>query len=346
MQPALKREDNFQASRRSFLRASSVAAGGLLVSLYFDLPTLAQEGAPPAKAYPPDAFVHVKSDGKILITVNRLEFGQGVQTSLPMVLADEMDADWSQVVPELAPAADVYKDPVFGIQMVGGSGSIAHSFQQYRELGAKTRAMLVAAAAERWKVTPDQCRTENSIVYGPGNAMAHYAELADAAARKPVPEKVPLKNPSEFHLIGKRTPRLDSQPKCDGSQKFGLDLDLPGMKIALIARPPVFGGRVKSIDDSDVRSLDGVRNVFEIPLAKGSGVAVVADRFWTAKQARDSLKIEGNLAEVEHPDTIQLLARYKQLATTDGNIALTRGDAKAMDRIPRADRIVAEYEFP
>src|SRR6266436_3390640 len=175
-------------NRRSFLRASAGAAGGLLISLYVDLPALAQEGNPPAaKVYPPDAFVHVRPDGRIVVMVNRLEFGQGVQTALPMILADEMDADWSQVVPELAPAADVYKDPVFGIQMVGGSGSIAHSFQQYRELGAKTRAMLIAAAAERWKVSPDQCRTENSVVYGPGNKSARYAELADRAARQPVP---------------------------------------------------------------------------------------------------------------------------------------------------------------
>src|ERR1041384_2965462 len=178
MQPALKRESDFHVSRRSFLRASSVAAGGLLVSLYLDLPALAQEGAPPAKVYPPDAFVQVKSDGQILITVNRLEFGQGVQTSLPMVLADELDADWANVIAELAPAADVYKDPMFGIQMVGGSGSIAHSFQQYRELGAKTRAMLVAAAADRWSTTPDQCRTEAGVVRGPGGQTATYADLA------------------------------------------------------------------------------------------------------------------------------------------------------------------------
>src|SRR5215470_7898537 len=130
-------------SRRSFLCASTNAAAGLLVSLYLDFPLLAQEGAkPPAKIYPPDAFVHIKPDGKILITVNRLEFGQGVQTSLPMVLADEMDADWAQVIAELAPAADVYKDPAIGIQMVGGSGSIRNSLQQYRRLGARTRAML------------------------------------------------------------------------------------------------------------------------------------------------------------------------------------------------------------
>src|SRR5215472_10087316 len=178
-------------SRRSFLCVSTNAAAGLLVSLYLDFPLLAQEGAkPPAKVYPPDAFVHIKPDGKILITVNRLEFGQGVQTSLPMVLADELDADWSQVTAELAPAADVYKDPLFGIQMVGGSGSIAHSFQQYRELGAKTRAMLVGAAADRWRVSPGACRTEASIVYGPNGQSASYGDLADAAARKAVPEKV------------------------------------------------------------------------------------------------------------------------------------------------------------
>src|SRR6266478_4911727 len=188
MRAATRLEKRSQIDRRGFLRVSASAAGGLLVSLYFDLPAFAHEGtqAPPPKVYPPDAFVHIRSDGKILITVNRLEFGQGVHTSLPMILADEMDADWSQVVAELAPAADVYKDPVFGIQMVGGSGSIAHSFQQYRELGAKTRVMLIATAADRWHVTPEQCRSENSVVYGPGNRSARYAELANDAARQPV----------------------------------------------------------------------------------------------------------------------------------------------------------------
>jgi isoquinoline 1-oxidoreductase beta subunit len=342
MRPALKLE---KLDRRSFLQVSAAATGGLLVSLYLDRSIFAQQ-PPPPKVFPPDAFVHVRPDGKIMITVNRLEFGQGVQTSLPMVLADEMDADWSQVVAELAPAADVYKDPLFGIQMVGGSGSIAHSFNQYRELGAKTRAMLVAAAADRWKVSPDQCRTENSVVYGPGNASIRYAELATDAARKPVPEKVTLKNPSDFRIVGKKVRRLDSQAKCDGSQKFGLDLDLPGMKIAVVAHPPVFGARVKSVDDKDARALAGVRDVFEISLAKGSGVAVVADRFWTAKQARDRLKIDWDLSGLELTDTAQLRTRYKQLAATTGTVAVNRGDAKAMDSIPSANHILAEFEFP
>jgi len=333
-------------SRRSFLRVSATAAGGLIVSLYLDFPLVAQQ-KPSAKTYPPDAFVHIKPDGAIIIQVNRLEFGQGVQTALPAVLADEMDADWSRVVGELAPAADVYKDPVFGIQMVGGSGSIAHSFQQYRELGAKTRAMLVAAAAERWKVRPEQCRTEASLVHGPGGQSATYASLAEAAARMPVPETVPLKKPSEFRLIGKETRRLDSRAKCDGSVKFGLDLDLPGMKVALVAHPPVFGAWPKTVDDKQARSMPGVVDIFEIPtLAKGKAVAVVADKFWTAKQARDRLQIDWNFNGLDKPDTSQLSQDYKKLAATPGNVAVNRGDLKALDTSAASDRILAEYEFP
>src|SRR5918992_3304289 len=299
--------NDLRVSRRTFLRASATAAGGLWVSLYLDFPLAAQEPGSPAKqpkTSPPDAFVDIRPDGKIVTQVNRLEFGQGVQTSLPMVLADELDADWSQVVAELAPAAEVYKDPLFGIQMVGGSGSIAHSFQQYRELGAKTRAMLVAAAAARWNVAPGACRTEQSVVRGPGGQSARYAELANAAAQQPVPATVQLKNPSQFRLVGKGVPRLDSRSKCDGSLKFGLDLDLPGMKTAVVAHPPVFGARVKSFDATAARSIDGVRDIFEIPLAKGTGVAIVADKFWPAKQARDRLTIDWDLAGVERADNV------------------------------------------
>ena len=340
-------------NRRTFLRVSSVAAGGLVVSLYFDRSVRGQEGQPqpqsqpPQKVYPPDAFIRITSDGNIVIQVNRLEFGQGVHTALPMVLADELDAEWSHVVAELAPASDVYKDPLFGIQMVGGSGSIAHSFQQYRELGAKTRAMLVAAAASKWNVSPAQCRTEASVVFGPGAQKASYAELASDAARQPVPQKVQLKNPSEFRLIGKPVRRLDSKPKCNGSTKFGLDLDLPGMKVAVVAHPPVFGGKVKSFDDKEARAIDGVRDVFQIPVnVGGTGVAVVADKFWPAKQARDLLKIEWDLSGVQAADTSELLTHYRQLATTTGNVAVTRGDEKALEKIPTTNRIVADFEFP
>ena len=350
MSSATTKTDKRKLDRRSFLRVSATAAGGLLVALSLDLPASAQEGGPPnpqQKIYPPDAFVHIRPDGKIVIQVNRLEFGQGVQTSLPMILADELDADWSHVLAELAPAGDVYKDPVFGIQMVGGSGSIAHSFTQYRELGAKTRAMLVAVAAKRWKVAPDSCRTEQSVVHGPGGQSAKYSELADDAARQPVPSTVRLKNPSEFRLIGKKMRRLDSRPKCDGSLKFGLDLDLPGMKVAVVAHPPVFGAKVKSFDDKAARATEGVRDVFEIPVTRGgTGVAIVADKFWTAKRARDLLKIEWDFSGVERADSSELREKYKQLSQKAGLKAAGRGDAKAIEGIAAANLIVAEYEFP
>lgn len=334
--------------RRSFLRVSATAAGGLFVGLHFDLQDDllgAQQPSTP-KVYPPEAFVHVRSDGTIVITVNRCELGQGVSTALPMLLADEMDADWSKVIAELAPAGDIYKDPVYGFQNTGGSATIANSFTQYRELGARVRAMLIAAAADRWHITPNQCRTANSVVYGPGNRSARYGELSAAAARIPIPNKVRLKEPSEFRLIGKRVRRLDGRSKSIGAQRFGLDLDLPGMLIALVARPPMFGGRVKSIDDKEARSINGVRDVFEIPLVNGSAVAVVADRFWTAKRARDRLRIDWDLAGVERPDSIELWERYRKLARTPGNVAVNRGNTNAMDRIAPSHRLIAEYQLP
>jgi len=336
---------NSHRSRRVFLRASAALGGGLLMSLYLAPPAIAELPSHQPES-PPDAFVHIKPDGSIAIAVIYLEMGQGVLTSLPMILADEMDADWSQVISQHAPAGDVYRSPVFGIQMTGGSLSIANSFQQYRELGAKTRAMLIAAAAKRWRVAPSECRTENSVVYGPGNRSARYAELADAAVGMPVPEKVPLKTPAEFRLIGKPVRRLDSRAKCDGSQKFGLDLDLPGMLIALMARPPIYGARVKEIDSKEARSVSGVRDVFAIPLLKGEVVVVVADRFWTAKQARDRLRIDWDVAGLERPDSVELRARFKKLARTTGLIAASRGDPNAIDSIPAVNRIVAEYELP
>jgi isoquinoline 1-oxidoreductase beta subunit len=348
MSSAISAASTVPLSRRTFLHASATAAGGFMVALYLDLPLTAQEGAQiKPQIYRPDAFIQIQPDGKIVIQVNRLEFGQGVQTALPMLLADEMDADWSQVVSQLAPAADVYRDPIRGMQLVGGSGSIATSFQQYRELGARARAMLVAAAADRWKINADRCRTEASVVRGPSGEKATYVELAGDASRLPVPTTVQLKSPADFRLVGKRVPRLDSRPKCDGSQKFGLDLDVPGMKVALVARPPVFGASVRSLDDKAARSIPGVTNIFQIPtISKGTGVAVVADKFWTAKQARDRLQIDWDLAAVEHADSAQLREEFRKRARTPGNVAVARGDAKALDGIAAANRIVVEYEFP
>jgi isoquinoline 1-oxidoreductase beta subunit len=335
-------------TRRGFLRTSTAAAGGLVVSLYLDRHARAADppAPPPAPVFPPDAFVRIAADGGIVIAVNRIEVGQGIHTALPMILADELDADWASVTAELAPVADVYRDPMLGQQMVGGSTSLANSFVQYRELGAKTRALLVATAAERWRVRPDRCRTEASVVHGPAGQTARYGELAADAARRPVPTKVRLKQPGELRLVGTRVPRLDGRAKCDGTQKFGLDLELPGMKIALIARPPVFGATVTSFDDKAARAIAGVHDVFEVPLVHGGGVAVVADGFWPAKQARDRLVIEWSDAGVERADTAALLASYKAKAQRTATVALAVGDPAAIDQLAADRTIVAEYEFP
>jgi isoquinoline 1-oxidoreductase subunit beta len=336
--------DSSRLTRRSFLLTAASAGGSFILSAYFDVPFAAQQPQPKLK-YPPDAFVRIRPDGKIIIQVNRLEFGQGVQTALPLLLAEELDADWPQVIAELAPAADVYRDPAYGIQMVGGSGSIAHSYQQYREIGAQARAMLVQAAADRWKTTPAQCRTRASVVYGLAKHSLKYSELAEAAARVPVPSSVQLKDPKTFRLVGKAAPRLDSRPKCDGSLKFGLDLDLPGMKVALVAHSPVFGGRVKSVDDQAARRVEGVTEIFKIPTARGaSAVAVVADTFWPAKQARDLLKIEWDDSGVTREDSAALFAQYRELAKKPGAVAISHGDVTVIERA--ANPLVAEFEFP
>jgi isoquinoline 1-oxidoreductase beta subunit len=165
-------------------------------------------------------------------------------------------------------------------------------------------------------------------------SLQHTRTRGDAA-RKPVPATVRLKNPSEFRLVGKRVKRLDSRPKCNGSLKFGLDLDLPGMKVAVVAHPPVFGARVKSVSDTEARRVDGVREIFEIPLAKGTGVAVVADKYWPAKQARKLLNIEWDSVGCRSADSTELWTKYKQLAQTPGNVALARGDQSALEKVAR-----------
>jgi len=337
-------------SRRSFLRVSATVGGGLLIGLYLtDSAEAASaselQGTQPPN-FPPSAFVHVRPDGQIVIVVNRVELGQGITTALPMLLADEMDADWSRVTTELAPAADVYKDPLWGQQIVAGSASLGNSFMQYRELGAKTRAVLVAAAAAQWNVRPESCRTEASVVHGPNGQSLSYASVAAAAAQLPVPAQVTLKTAAQFRLIGRPTRRLDARSKGDGSFKFALDVEIPGMLVALLVRPPVFGGRVAGFDASEASALPGVRAVFEIPLLKGSAVAIVADRFWTAKRARDLLQVRWDHTGLERVSSDALMQNYRQLARTRGNRSVDRGDRTVLDRIPASDRISAEFTFP
>ncbi|MFZ6711419.1 molybdopterin cofactor-binding domain-containing protein [Undibacterium sp. TC9W] len=333
-------------SRRSFLKMAT--ASGFALGCYPMLAT-AQDAAAKAPAglkptEQPGAFVQIAKDGTVTVTFNRLEFGQGVQTSLPLILAEELDADWSKVQSANGNNHPAYVDPAFGMHLTGGSNSIAHSYTQYRELGARTRAMLVQAAANQWQVDPGSLRTENGNVIGPGGKKLGYGELADAAMKLPVPEKVTLKDPKNFRLIGKPTGRLDAKAKSTGAQDFGIDTHLPGMLTAVVARPPVFGAKVKTIDDTAAKAIKGVKAVLRVPTDRGGeGVAIIATGYWPAKQARDVLKLEWDTDGVEKVDSTKMLATYKELAKKPGALKFN-DDVSKIAAAPH--KLNAEFVFP
>jgi isoquinoline 1-oxidoreductase subunit beta len=327
--------------RRSFLKLG--AGTGFALGLFTGV---SAQTAPAAALKPhemPAAFVKIARDGTVTVMVNRLDFGQGVITGLPMLVAEEMDADWSKVRGELAPAADAYKDPGFGIQMTGGSSATANSWKQYRELGARTRAMLVGAAAQRFGVAPSACTVANGVVSA-GGKRAGFGELAADAMKQPVPEKVSLKEAKDFKRIGKPTGRLDAQAKSSGRQSFGIDARAEGMKTVLVVHPPVFGGKVASLDASRAKAVKGVVDVLQVDLDRGaSGIAVIADGYWPAKMGRDALQVTWNTDAAEKVDSDKQLASYRELAAKPG-IKVREADLSKLAGAPR--RIVAEYSFP
>ncbi len=292
----------------------------------------------------PSAFVHIDKDGTVTVTVNRLEFGQGVMTALPMILAEELDADWARVRGVHGNADGAYVDPAYGIHLTGGSNSINHSYLQYRELGARARAMLLAAAAAQWGVDASTLRTESGQVLGAGGKVATYGDLAEAAMAMPVPQKVTLKDPKDFRIIGKATPRLDARAKSTGAQNFGIDMQLPGMLTAVVVHPPVFGAKLKSVNDTAAKAVSGVKAVLRMPTDRGGeGVAVVAQGYWAAKQGRDALQLEWDSSAVEKVDSVAQLASYKKLAKTTG---LVHFDADVRPLATAPKKITAEFSFP
>ncbi|MEO6407661.1 MAG: xanthine dehydrogenase family protein molybdopterin-binding subunit [Burkholderiaceae bacterium] len=347
-----------RVSRREFLRTSSALTGGLVIGFYLpaaNRAALAQSQAPmpaaaatpaaapaaPAKpVYPPNAFIRIAPDNSVTIVVSKLEFGQGVLTSLPMLVAEELECDWTKVKSEHAPVADVYNHPSFGIQMTGGSQSVASSWEQLRTVGAQARTMLVQAAATGWKVPVTECRAEKGeVIHTSGKKLA-YGQLADEANKLPLPEGVKLKEVKDFKLIGKSTKRLDTRAKTNGSAKFGIDVKFPGMLTALVARPPMFGAKVKSFDIGDAQGIPGVRYVAEIP----SGIAIIATSFWAAKKARDKMKVVWDDTGAAKISSDALRAQYLDLAKTPGAKVKQAGDPLAIRSA--AKTIVAEYDVP
>ncbi|CAN7655951.1 xanthine dehydrogenase family protein molybdopterin-binding subunit [Variovorax sp. LjRoot290] len=333
--------------RRSFLKLAG--AGGLALGAFPHLATAQANGAGQAASalkptQQPSAFVQIAPSGEVAVTINRLEFGQGVQTGLPMILAEELDADWRLVRSRNGSNDAAYLDPAFGIHLTGGSNSIKNSFTQYRELGARARAMLLAAAAARWNVDAATLRTQAGTVLGPGGRRLGYGELAEAAMALPVPEKVTLKDPKDFRLIGRPTTRLDARAKSSGRQDFGIDVKHPGQLTAVVAHPPVFGARLASVDDSAARAIKGVKAVLRVPLDRGAeGVAVVADGYWPAKLGRDALKLQWDTAAVEKVDSEKQLAQYRELAAQPGPRKFD-ADMAPLATAPR--QLEAEFVFP
>jgi len=332
-------------ARRSFLKI--VGIGGLALGAFPHLALAQQDGTAGAALKPqqqPSAFVQIGPDGQITVTINRLEFGQGVQTGLPMILAEELDADWSLVRSRNGNSDAAYQDPIFGLHLTGGSNSIKNSYTQYRELGARARAMLLAAAAARWNVEVASLSTQAGTVLGPAGRKASYGELAEAAMAMPVPEKVTLKDPKDFRIIGQATTRIDAKAKSSGQQEFGIDLHLPGQLTAVVARPPVFGGKIASLDDSAARATKGVKAVLRVPLDGGAqGVAVIAEGYWQAKLARDALKLEWDLSAVEKVDSEQQVIQYRELAGKPGPVHF---DADMTPLAGAPHQLEAEFLFP
>jgi isoquinoline 1-oxidoreductase beta subunit len=289
----------------------------------------------------PNAFIRVAPDNTVTVLIKHLEMGQGVYTGLATIVAEEMDADWAQVRAVHAPAdVKLYANLGSGIQMTGGSTSIANSYQQLRQAGAMARAMLVQAAARRWTAHAAEIAVADGVL-SYKTRRATFGELAAAAAQLPAPKDVALKDPKTFTKIGRDRLRLDTGEKVDGTALYSLDVRMPGLLTALVARPPRFKAAVKSVDAAQALAMPGVRHVVAIP----SGVAVVADSFWQAYKARGAVRIAWDDAASEKRSTAQMLADYKAQAAAPGIPAATVGDVNAA--LGAAARtLTAEFEFP
>ena len=329
-------------SRRDFLKASAALGGGLIIEFYLPERWWRAEAMPAADApFEPNAFLRIAPDDSITVLAKHSEMGQGVYTSLAMVVAEELEADWRSVRVEAAPAHPDYAHSQWGMQGTGGSTSSLESFEQMRRAGATAKAMLIAAAAETWQIAPETLRAENGRVVHESGKTLTYGQLAERAASMPVPQDVALKDPKEFKLIGKATLRLDTPEKTNGRGIFGIDVQVPGLLTAVVARPPVFGGKVRSFDEGPARAVPGVRAVVEIP----SGVAVVADGFWAARRGRDALEVTWDEGPLNRLDSAEQGHEYAELAGGEGAVARHDGDAAAA-YASAAKKVEAIYDFP
>lgn len=320
--------------RRDFMQTATLATGGLLLSFF--IPGKSAATALAAQGFSPNALLRIDPDDTIRIILNKVEMGQGVWTTLAMLIAEELDCDWTSIRVEHRVIEGAHMEESMWVLSTGGSDTIKSEFDRYRTTGAIARAMLVQAAAERLRITPEQCTTAGGFVQA-GTTKLSYGSLAADAALLPIPN-VKLRERSEWKLIGNPPPKLDVPDKVNGKICYGIDIRFPGLLTAVLARCPVFGGKVRSFDASGALRVAGVRKVVQVP----EGVAVVADHFWSALQGRKALHVEWDTEGRTNPDTGQLITQYRGLAGKPGIVGQSKG---AVENAWHNARAVYEQEF-
>jgi isoquinoline 1-oxidoreductase subunit beta len=334
------------ASRRDFLKSTSAAtvataSSGLVLGVA--LPGTAGQVQAAGTMHTPNAWVHIADDNTITLMAARSEMGQGVYTSMSQLIAEELNVSLSQVRVEAAPAAAVYANALLGAQITGGSTSVRDGWEKLRVAGAQVREMLVTAAAQAWGVSTDQVKADNGHLTGPGGKKATYGQMAEAASKLPVPEKPALKDPKDFKVVGTRAKRVDTDTKVYGTAEFGVDVKLPGMVYASLTQSPVIGGKVKSFDASRAKGMPGVIDVVQIP----DGIAVVADSWWRAKTARDTISIDWDDGPIGKMSDASMIAETRAALSTEKAHAITpaKGDVNAA-YAGAAKQLQAEFVQP
>jgi len=338
----MEKEENV-LNRRKFLKLSSLASGGLMLS--FSLPSFALgskiTGAIANADFAPNAFLSITADGVVKITTCYNEMGQGIHTAIAQLIGEELQMDWSKIKVEHAPVNPVYNHLVYRCQMTGGSSSVTSDYERMRQVGATARYMLVAAAAKDWNTDMSNCKTENGfVINNTTGAKVAYGTLVDKAALITPSKDIKLKEESKQTLIGSNAKRIDTPSKTNGTAIYGIDITLPNMLVAVISRCPASLGKVKSVDDSKAKAYPGVKAVINL----GNKVAVVATGYWAASQGRDLLDITWDRGEYENFSTKAEMAQYKKDVQKPGAIAIKKGDITKKDKAGKT--FLKEFEFP
>ena len=313
-----------QSNRRDFLKTTSITTSGLIMGVV--LPGTVRESVAAGTLHTPNAWVHIADDNSITLISARSEMGQGVYTSMPMLIAEELNVDVTKITVAAAPPGAQYANAFLGAMITGGSTSVREGWEKLRVAGAQVREMLVAAAAQEWGVAASAVKADNGMLTGPGGKKATYGQMAEAASKQPVPEKPFIKAAKDFRVVGKRIPRTDVPAKVNGTAQFGIDVKLPGMVYASLEQSPVIGGTVKRVDSAAAKAMPGVVDVVQIP----DGVAVVANSYWGAVKARRALKIEWDLGPGASLSTAGMIQSHLDAAQSGKVIAVqpAKGDAK------------------